>query len=41
MGNKRMERKNYYLHKDKKSGEILYLEDDKIKGYPIRPKTKI
>lgn len=36
-----MERKNYYLHKDKKSGEILYLEYDKIKGYPIRPKTKI
>ncbi len=33
--------KNYYLHKNKKTGEILYLEYDKIKGYPITPKTKI
>ena len=33
--------KNYYLHKDSKTGEILYLEYDKIKGYPITPKTKI
>lgn len=36
-----MEKKNYYLHKDKRSGEILYLEYDKINGYPITPKTKI
>lgn len=36
-----MKRKNYYLHKDKKSGEILYLEYDKIKGYPITPKTRV
>ena len=33
--------KNYYLHKDKKTGEILYFEYEKIKGYPITPKTKI
>lgn len=33
--------KNYYLHKNKQTGEILYLEYEKIKGYPITPKTKI
>lgn len=33
--------KNYYLHKNKKTGEVLYLEYDKIKGYSITPKTKI
>lgn len=33
--------KNYYLHKDNKTGEIVYLEYDKIKGYPITPKTKV
>lgn len=32
---------NYYLHRDNLSGEILYLEYDKIKGYDITPKTKI
>ena len=36
-----MERKNYYLHKDSKTGEILYFEYDKIKGYPITPKTEV
>lgn len=36
-----MRKGNYYLHKDKLSGEILYLEYDKIKGYDITPKTKI
>lgn len=36
-----MKRKNYYLHKDNKTGEILYLEYDKVNGYPITPKTKI
>lgn len=36
-----MEKGNYYLHKDNRTGEILYLEYDKIKGYPITPKTKI
>ncbi len=36
-----MNRKNYYLHKDKKTGEMLYLEYDKIDGYPITPKKNI
>lgn len=36
-----MSNKNYYLHRDNLSGEILYLEYDKIKGYDITPKTKI
>ncbi len=36
-----MENKNYYLHKNSRTGEILYLEYDKIKGYPITPKTHI
>ena len=36
-----MNKGNYYLHKDKLSGEILYLEYDKIKGYDITPKTKV
>ena len=33
--------KNYYLHKNSKSGEIVYLEFDKREGYNITPKTKI
>lgn len=36
-----MEKGNYYLHKDKKTGEVLYLQFDKIEGYPITPKIKI
>ena len=36
-----MNKMNYYLHKDKKTGEILYIEFDKIKGYPITPKKDI
>lgn len=36
-----MNKGNYYLRKDKLSGEILYLEYDKITGYDITPKTKI
>lgn len=36
-----MNKKNYYLHKDKLSGEIIYLEYDKIKGYDITPKVKL
>lgn len=36
-----MEKGNYYLYKDNKTGEALYLEYDKIKGYPITPKTDI
>lgn len=35
-----MER-NYYLHKNKETGEIVYLEYEKLKGYKITPKTKI
>ena len=33
--------KNYYLHKNNQTGEVIYLEYNKIKGYPITPKTKI
>lgn len=33
--------KNYYLYRDSKSGEIVFLEFDKINGYNITPKTKI
>ena len=36
-----MNRFNYYLHKDKKTNEIVYLEYDKLDGYPIAPKAKI
>lgn len=36
-----MSKKNYYLKKDKKSGEVIYLEYDKIKGYNITPKSNI
>ena len=36
-----MNRRNYYLRKDNKSGEILYLEYDKIEGYNVTPKTKL
>jgi len=36
-----MERKNYYLHKDSKSGEILYLEYAKMNGYPVTPRASI
>ena len=36
-----MKRKNYFLQKDSKTGEITYLEYDKIEGYNITPKTKI
>lgn len=32
---------NYYLHKNPQTGEILYLEYDKIKGYSVTPKTRI
>lgn len=33
--------KGYYLKKDGVSGEVLYLEYDKIEGYNITPKTKL
>lgn len=36
-----MKDKNYYLKKNNKTGEIIYLEYNKIKGYNITPKTKI
>ena len=36
-----MSKKNYYLKKDSKSGEIIYMEFDKIKGYNITPKSDI
>lgn len=36
-----MDKKNYFLQKNTKSGELLYLEYDKIEGYNITPKTKI
>jgi len=36
-----MSKVNYFLEKDKKSGALLYLEYDKIRGYKITPKTKI
>lgn len=36
-----MNKKNYFLEKNSQSGELLYLEYDKIKGYNITPKTKI
>ncbi len=31
---------NYFVSKDKKSGEILYLEFDKEKSYEVKPKVK-
>lgn len=36
-----MNKLNYYLHKDKKTGDIVYIEYDKLDGYPITPKTNI
>ncbi len=36
-----MSKKNYYLKKDSKSGEIVYMEFDKIKGYNITPKSEV
>ena len=36
-----MNKLNYYLYKDSKTGEAIYLEYDKINGYPITPKSKI
>jgi len=36
-----MRKINYYLCKDSKTGEIMYLEFDKINSYPVTPKTKI
>lgn len=36
-----MNKKNYFLERNGKSGEMLYLEYDKIEGYNITPKTEI
>ncbi len=36
-----MNRKNYFLKKDSLTGEILYLEYDKLDGYNITPKSNI
>lgn len=36
-----MSKKNYYLKRDSKSGQITYMEFDKIKGYNITPKSDI
>lgn len=36
-----MNKFNYYLHKNSHTGEVIYLEYDKIDGYPITPKTNI
>ena len=36
-----MNKKNYLLEKNSKSGELLYLEYEKINGYNITPKTGV
>lgn len=36
-----MNKLNYYLHKNNKTGEIIYIEYDKLNGYPVTPKTNI
>ena len=36
-----MNRKNYFLKKDSLTGEILYLEYEKLDGYNITPKSNV
>ena len=36
-----MNRNNYFLKKDSLTGEILYLEYDKLDGYNITPKSNV
>ena len=36
-----MNKLNYYLHKNNMTGEVIYIEYDKIDGYPVTPKTNI
>lgn len=36
-----MNKLNYYLHKNNTTGEVIYIEYDKIDGYPVTPKTRI
>ena len=33
-----MNKLNYYLHKNNKTGEVIYIEYDKIDGYPVTPR---
>lgn len=35
-----MDNKNFYIEKNKKTNETVYIEYDKIKGYKLTPKTK-
>lgn len=35
-----MNKKNYYLSRDKKSGTVVYFEYDKLDGYQVKPKKK-
>lgn len=32
---------SYYIHKDNNTKEIIYIDYDKIQGYPVKPKTDI
>ena len=36
-----MDRINYYLHKNNKTGEIVYFEYNKMNGYSVAPKKNI
>ena len=36
-----MSKFNYYLHKNNLTGEVIYIEYNKINGYPVTPKTNI
>lgn len=36
-----MNKFNYYLHKNDQTGEVIYIEYDKLKGYSVTPKTNI
>ena len=36
-----MARTNYFIDRNSKTGEIIYLEYDMVDGYKIKPKTKI
>lgn len=36
-----MNKLNYYLHKNNITNEVIYLEYDKLDGYPVTPKTNI
>lgn len=33
-------KKNYYISKNEKNNEVIYLELDKMDGYEVNPKTK-